>query len=95
MAVGDAKSALVSVADGEFLDIRPPTGEEWIIHNITCSANCELYYTDGTNYILVDTLVGPGGWLNFNFHVTNSRWYAVKNVSGGTALIGYDGIQSR
>ena len=77
------------------LDIRPPEGEEWIIHNIVHGASCELYKTDGTNRIKVDTSVGEGGWLNFNFHLTNSNWYSIKNISGDYAYFGYDGIQSK
>jgi len=93
MAVGDVKSAIVSLNPNGVLDIRPPVGEEWVIHNITCSGACELYFTDGTNTILVDSIMTTyGGWLGFAFHVTNSVWYAVKNVSGGTILVGYDGV---
>ena len=95
MAVGDAVTVIATVADGEYLDIRPPSGVEWIIHNIVHSASCELYKTDGTNYILVDSSTGNGGWLGFSFHVTHDVWYAVKNVSGANALISYDGIQSK
>jgi cytoskeletal protein RodZ len=96
MGVGDVKSGISSVASGEYLDIRPPSGEEWVIHNITHNGAVELYFTDGTNTIgPIDSDAGAGGWLNFNFHVTNSCWYRVKNVSGTTQLIGYDGIQTK
>jgi len=95
MAVGDVKSAIVSVNPGQYLHIRPPTGEEWVIHNITHSGAVELYFTDGTNYILVDTNSGNGGWLGFAFHVTNSYWYAVKNVDTITIMVGYDGVQTK
>jgi hypothetical protein len=79
-----------------YLDIRPPAGEEWVIHNITHNAAAELFMTDGTNHIgPIDSDTGTGGWLNFNFHVTNSVWYRVRNVSGSVQLIGYDGICTR
>jgi len=92
VAVGDVKNALVSVNPGAYLDIRPPAGEEWVIHNITYGGAVELYFTDGTNYIKVDSSTGPGGWLGFAFHVTNTLWYAVKNVDTAAILIGYDGV---
>jgi hypothetical protein len=78
-----------------YLDIRPPAGEEWVIHNITYNAAVELFFTDGINHIgPIDSDVGPG-WINSNFHVTNTAWYRVRNVSGAVQLIGYDGIQTK
>jgi len=95
MAVGDVKSAIVRLDPEQYLDIRPPFGEEWVIHNIVCSGSCELYVTDGTNYILVDSCSGSGAWLGFAFHVTNSIWYAVKNVDTKPILVSYDGVQTK
>jgi hypothetical protein len=51
MAVGDVKSAIVSVAAGDYLDIQPPTGEEWVIHKCTiCGAQLIL----GVNWLRCD-----------------------------------------
>ena len=95
MGVGDVKSNLSSISDGAYLDIQPPSGEEWVIHNIYHEDDCELYFSDGTNEILISSHSGNGGWLGYWFHVTNSRYLRVKNVSGSSALIGYDGVQTK
>jgi len=95
MAVGDAKNDLVELNPGEVLHIRPPPGEEWVIHNIVVDGAVELYFTNGEKWILVDTNTGPGGWLGFFFHVTYNYWYAVKNVDTRAVLVGYDGIQTK
>jgi hypothetical protein len=94
VAVGDVKSGVQLVAAGAFLDIRPPSGEEWVVHNIHAGAASEVYFFDGTNSILVDS-AGSRGWLGQVFHCTNSMYYQIKNVSAGAALLGYDGIATK
>jgi hypothetical protein len=95
MAIGQVKSQISQVTSGNYLDIRPPEGEEWVIHNIYYSGAVELYFTDGTNYIKFDTGGGSGGHLNFNFHITYNYWIAVKNITDTNILIGFDGIQTK
>lgn len=95
MPVGDTRSDLRLIASGAYLEIRPPTNEEWIIHNLWHGASAELFFTDGTNYIKGDTTTGEGAWLNFNFHVTNTRFLALRNRGPGGALMGFDGIVSK
>ena len=96
MAVGDVKSGLVSVAAGGSLDIRPPVGEEWVIHNIYHAYDVDLAFTDGTNVLTFDTDVGAGVYAKYAFHVTNTLWIRVINKDTANArLIGYDGIQTK
>ena len=95
MAIGDAINTLSSVADDAYLTIQPGTDVEWIIHNILVSetADIELYITDGSNPVKI---ISPtGGLLDYHFHATNGIYYTVKNVSGGTLYIGFDGIVSK
>ena len=95
MAIGSAINTLTSIATGSYLTIRPPSGVEWIIHNILVAdtADVELYISDGTNEERV--LSTTGGFLDYHFHATNSIYYKVKNISGTTEYIGYDGIVSK
>lgn len=95
MAVGDVKNGLSSVATGEFLDIQPSEGEEWVIHNVYHEDGVELYLYDGTNSLLFDAELGKGIYAKFAFHVTNSIWVRVKNTAGSAKLIGYDGVQTK
>lgn len=95
MAAGDVKSGLSSVAAGGFLDIRPPVDEEWIVINIYVPSgkNVELYFSDGTNSVLVD--IRAGGWLGYSFHVTNGLYLRVKNLDTVAQYIGYSGVQTK
>jgi hypothetical protein len=95
VAVGDVKSALTSVAAGAYLDIQPPAGEEWVIHNIYHASDIQLEFYDGTNSLIFDTDAGAGVYAKYAFHVTNSIRIRVKNTSASDQLIGYDGVQTK
>ena len=76
------------------MDIKPPAGEKWIILVITHEHDVELYHTDGTNDILVDSDTGSGAWTNLRFPVNESKYLKVKNLDTENArLIGYSGIK--
>lgn len=95
MAIGDVTISLASVADDGYLDIRPSAGVEWVIHNILAEigASVELYMSNGTNEIKVDE--HSAGFVDVHFHCTNSIYYRVKNVSGASAYLGYDGVVTK
>lgn len=95
MAVGDTKSGLASVQPNDYLDIRPPEGEEWIIHNIYHESDIQLELYDGTNSLIFDFDLGAGLYAKYSFHVTNSIRIRVKNLASSAKLIGYDGVQSK
>ena len=95
MAVGDVKKDLQSIPSNGTLDIRPPSGEEWVIHNIYHSAEAELYITNGTISAKISKHDREGGWFCYWFHVTNDQWLQVKNISSSSAVIGYDGVQTK
>lgn len=95
MAIGDVRSGISSISSNGFLNIQPPSGEEWVIHNIYHEDSVELYFSDGTNNLLFDAEQGVGYWAWYEFHVTNSRYLRVKNVTASAKLIGYDGVQTK
>lgn len=96
MAVGDAVGNLVSVVAGGSLDIRPAVGEEWMVFNIFAAGGIEIYWTDGTNEILIDSSAGAKSWLNFKFPVTNTLFLRIKNPDAVNAvLVGYSGVQTK
>jgi len=93
MALGDVKSALsVAVASGGFLDIQPPSTEEWVIHNVYHENDVALQWYDGTNVIEFDLSFGAGVYAKFNFHVLNARRIRIRNAAGVAQDLGYDGI---
>lgn len=93
MAKGDVYNDLQSINNNSYLSIQPNVGAEVTIHNLLYpyGSTVELYFTDGTNEILIDSdnISGRGFFL----HCTNSKYYKLKNISGSTIYIGYDGIQ--
>jgi len=96
MAVGDVKSSIAVVSAGGRLDIRPPSGEEWVIHNIYHEYDVDLEFYDGTNAITFDTDSGAGVYAKYAFHVTNTIRIRVENLDGSNSRkIGYDGVQTR
>lgn len=92
MAVGDNVLAHSSVANGSYLTIRPGSGEEWIINNLFMGGAWELYRTDGTNAIKVDSGSGVRMLTQLKLKATYSIYFTIKNVSGSAAYTGYDGV---
>lgn len=97
MALGDVVADLSSVAaSGGVLDIRPPSGSEWIIHNIYYDqGSIEYYKADGTNELLFDQDSSSGGRLGIQIHCTNGQWVRLKNMGSASVLIAYDGVQTK
>jgi len=94
MAVNDVVTAHSSVADTASLTIQPGTGAEWLIKNIYFGGAVELYRTDGTNAIKIDADPSAGR-LSGSWLLTNGVYLALKNVSGGAAYLGYDGMVTK
>jgi len=93
--VGEAVGILSATAASGTLDIKPPAGEEWIVHNVYHDGPATLYKTDGTNTVTIDTDTSGGVWSGFFFHVTNSHYLQVKNDDSSSKVLGYDGIRSK
>lgn len=93
MAVGDVVSVVpTSVSAAASLTIQPSSTAEWVIHNLYYGAAVEVYYTDGTNSIKIDSDASLGGRFGAVFHVTATKYLALKNVSAGAAYFAYDGV---
>jgi hypothetical protein len=81
-----------SVADTAFLVFQPAGSSEIVLHNIYVpqGSAVELYWSNGTNDILIDS--GTESYNDFHFHCTNTVYIRVKNVSGGSIRLGGDGM---
>lgn len=95
MAVGDVKSDLQSIAVGGSLVIQPPSGEEWVIHNLYWGSSVIIKVTKGALNINVDSDTSTGGRLGTVFHVTNTQYLTITNNHSASIGIGYDGIQTK
>ena len=87
----------VSVANGDSVIIRPAsTDEEWDIHNIyiPLDKTVEVYRWNSistTPQILVTSITGTLSLMGA-FHATFTDFIIVKNVSGSSIYISYDGV---
>lgn len=93
MAAGDATLGFQSVTNGSTINIQPPVGEQWVIQNIYWGGAVELNRADGTNAFKFDSDAGFGGRLCMDYRIANNNFMQVKNVSGGTIYIAWDGMQ--
>jgi hypothetical protein len=97
MAVGDAVVGWASKTNNSTTDITPGSGAEWFIHTLMSAPgkSMEVYLTeDGSTFTLLDTLTG-GAVHALTFRLTNTIWMRLKNVSGGTAYNGYEGVVTK
>lgn len=94
MAAGNMVGSITPVAAGASLDIRPPSGQEWIIHNIKYGGQVTLNDYDSTNTLQWDSDTGAGGRLGLTEHVSNSYWIRVTNTGSTTINISFNGMQT-
>lgn len=92
MARGDVVAGLSSIANAAVLTIRPPSPDEWVIHNLYFGATCDVKVTNGTDAILIEAPGGGGLRTNRTHHLTHSQYMTITNTSGASAIFGYDGI---
>lgn len=79
-----------SLANNAYLNIKPAANVEWFITNLYCGGAWEFYMYDGTSYIA--RVTGVAGYFEVALRCTAAYYYALRNVSGGAAYFGYDGI---
>jgi hypothetical protein len=97
MAVGDAVNAFTSTANNANLDVQPGSGVEWFIHTVygeEALGAYEIWRGDDasfTNSKKVRT-VAAGDVHGLTYRVTNAKPMRIKNVSGATQFLGYDGV---
>ena len=82
-----------SVADDGYLNAMAPSADaEVIISNIYVpfGTTIEVYRYDGTNSILF--LTASESILDVSFHCSYTNYIRIKNVSGSSAYISFDGM---
>ena len=95
MPAGDTVIAHTNIANGSSLTIRPAlSGPEWMITNLFMfqGGSWELYRTDGTNSMLIMNGNGVGSLQRRSMIATWAVYFTLKNTSGITATLGYDGV---
>lgn len=98
MAIGDVVASFITpVISGNAFNIRPPSGNEWIVHNIAYDNGIvDFYKVDSSGGALMyDSDTSAGGRFNGAYHCTNDVWYQLKNSGSVTINMSYDGVQSK
>lgn len=108
MAILDKVASIANVLANGFIDIRPPAGEEWLIHNVYCdNGTMELRIQTSSNLTNTwykptfsnasSTNPQPTCVNGLGVHVTNSQWLRVANVTSWSIAIniGYSGIKTK
>src|SRR5262245_57197304 len=99
MAIGDTVTNWVPLDNNATLDVGPGTGIEWLIHTLLSESgkSMEVYWVGGGSpgtYTLVDT--HPGGSVHaLTFRLNETYRMRLKNVSGGTAYVGFQGVVTK
>jgi hypothetical protein len=101
MAVGDRIVYHTgSLANNGYVWFDPGSNVYWNIQNITTNGKWDLYIYDesvggGTAYPIEVDLGANGVYplTNVNFYCDSTRYYGLKNTSGGAIRVHYDGVQ--
>ncbi len=93
MAQGDAViGSVTSVNAAASLTVQPTAGVTWLLKNIQYSGAVEIYMSDGTNTILVDSDGANGQMLGMNYLLSNTQYLTIKNVSASAIFVRYDAV---
>jgi hypothetical protein len=97
MAVGDRlQVGAYNVANNATYDFKAAAAGEALLQLIQSQSGktIEVYWTDdGTNFVLIETLVG--GSVQYSTRVSDTSYVRVKNVSGGTAGVWAIGVVTK
>ena len=90
MAAGDFDGDNGSVANDGTVTIRPGSaGVVWAVKEIGCSGAWELYSSNGTNVVKMDSWPSRKTITNRQLIATYTDYFYLKNVSGATATYHY------
>lgn len=92
---GNVVKGHATVTAGSFLEMRPATGVAWAIHTLFAGfVGAELYLTDGTNNILIQSFAGRRYVTNLVHRATHDVWLKLKNNDSVTRNLGYTGVET-
>jgi hypothetical protein len=96
MAVGDTKADTQTIANGASLEIRPASGEEWLVDNCYGEAAFALDRLTASLTITAFRTVSSAPWVATGpFRVTNTHYMRIRNTSGASQELAYDGVQTK
>jgi len=103
--ITDIVNLAVTGAPGDFVDVRPPVGEEWVITDIGAElwtapvapntvpeVNVDL--TDGVSFARLLTSTDVRGWLHaMALYLTNDVWIRITNPNIATNCVCWSGTK--
>ncbi len=93
-ALNDIVESFEGVANSGFMTIQATAGQSWMIVNIGSSGTSELYKYNGTDLIFFDDITTVGGvFANFKFFINDTNYLRLKNTSGASANMTFDGVR--
>lgn len=81
-------------AKGEKLQMRPPAGQEWVIHTVMSQGAFDLYKASSAGSIFSKRIYqGNSALTGLHLYCTNSVWWEIKHLDERTVTVGYDGVR--
>lgn len=81
-------------ARGERLRMRPPAGQEWVIHTVMSRGAFDLYKTGPAGSIFSKRIHQRNSALTgLHLYCTNSVWWEIEQLNAGNVIMGYDGVR--
>jgi hypothetical protein len=99
LAIGEKVGDIQTVNNNGFLTIQAPAGTGgavpgYTVHNILYAGAVEFYHTNGTLSVKGDNDTTNGWKAGYVLNVSNTLYWQVKNVSGASMVISWDGVQT-
>lgn len=106
MAIDDVISNFeTQVSNGSRLDVRPASGDEWLVTAWFLESGLWKFNTSGGAGSIRNGLWGSStsvaadmeeiGFSDMKWLVTNAEYYRLLNGTGGTASAGYSAIKTK
>lgn len=81
-------------AQGTRLQMRPPVGQEWVIHTVMSNGAFDLYKTGPAGSIFSKRIYqGNSALTGLHLYCKNSVWWEIEQLNAGNVIMGYDGVR--
>lgn len=90
-------TAVTLIAKDNYLNLKPDTGHEIVVHNINHGSDAALEFHDETLGFSIEIVsaAGSGSWMGMFLHCTNTRYYRVRGKTVATNYMAADGMYTK
>jgi len=93
--VGDVYELFSSVAPAAYLEVKPASGKEVVIHNVYHPDAINLKLVKGTDELDFLDEAGKSVLTGMYLHLTNTQFLRIYNTALGAIFIAVDGIKTK